>query len=233
MSHEDPSAPRGPRPAAPGPSAPKNTDHCVIGILGGTFDPVHNGHLRIALDALETLGLDHVRLVPLADPVHRDRPVARAEQRLAMLEAAVEGSDVLRVDDRELRRAGPSYTVDTLRSLRADLPERALCLLLGDDAFAGFPAWRAPDEILGLANIAVLRRPGHEMPDRPALNELLTAHGVDRLSGAAYGQIVSCPVTQLEIASSDIRARLAAGRRIDYLVPPAVAQLVVDRGLYR
>ena len=205
----------------------------AIGVFGGTFDPVHCGHLRIALDACELLGFDHVRLIPLAQAVHREQPQTPATLRLAMLEAATAGQLRLRVDDRELRREGPSYTVDTLRSLHADIPDRSLCLLLGEDAFAGFPAWRAPAEILELANIAVLQRPGHTLPEDPAVQRLLDEHGVRQLQAPHSGQIVICPVTQLEIAASDIRARVAAGRSIDFLVPPAVAALIAKQRLYR
>ena len=208
-------------------------DGIAIGVFGGTFDPVHHGHLRIALDACERLGLDHVRLIPLAQAVHREQPQTLAALRLAMLEAATAGQPRLRIDDRELRREGASYTVDTLRSLHTQMPERPLCLLLGEDAFAGFPTWRAPAEILELANIAVLQRPGHALPDDPALRRLLDEHGVRQLQPQPSGQIVICPVTQLEIAASDIRARVAAGRSIDYLVPPAVAELIAQQGLYR
>lgn len=202
-------------------------------MFGGTFDPVHHGHLRIALDACEQLDLAHVRLIPLAQAVHRDQPQAPAALRLEMLEAATAGQPRLQIDDRELRREGPSYTVDTLRSLCAEMPDTGLCLLLGEDAFAGFPAWRAPAEILQLANIVVLQRPGHELPDDPALEQLLKAHRTDNLMPGRSGQILFCPVTQLEIAAKDIRTRVAAGRSIDYLVPPAVAALIAEHGLYR
>ncbi|MCB1802722.1 MAG: nicotinate-nucleotide adenylyltransferase [Gammaproteobacteria bacterium] len=205
----------------------------MIGVLGGTFDPVHNGHLRIALDARELLGLDHVRLVPLAQAVHREQPQTPSWLRRDMLAAALTGRHDLQLDDRELRRDGPSYTVDTLRSLHADLPGQSLCLLLGEDAFAGFPDWRAPDEILALANIAVLQRPGHALDEGGRVAGLLRQHRVEQLDPARNGQIVGCPVTQLAIASSDLRARVAAGRSIDFLVPPAVAELVARHGLYR
>ncbi len=194
---------------------------------------MHHGHLRIALDACELLGLDHVRLIPLAQAVHRDQPQTSAALRLAMLEAATAGQPRLQVDDRELRRAGASYTVDTLRSLHAEMPDRPLCLLLGEDAFAGFPTWRAPTEILELANIAVLQRPGHPLPKDPAVQRLLDAHRREHPAADRSGAILLCPVTQLEIAASDIRARIAAGRSIDFLVPPAVASLIGERGLYR
>jgi nicotinate-nucleotide adenylyltransferase len=174
-----------------------------------------------------------VRLIPLRQAVHRAQPAAPPELRLAMLKAATEDSDRLVVDDRELHRPGPSFTVDTLRSLHAEFAGTALCLLLGEDAFAGLPGWHEPDAILDLASIAVLQRPGHELPGDPALAALMQQRRVDHLTPGRNGEIVTCEVTQLEIASSDLRRRVAAGRSIDYLVPPAVARLVRQNALYR
>ena len=216
MSNED--------TARPGPA---------IGVFGGTFDPVHIGHLRIALDAVEALGLDHVRLVPLATAVHREQPATPAALRQEMLEAAVRGRSDLVVDDCELRRDGPSYTVDTLRSLRQHWADRPLCLLLGADAFAGFGDWREPDTILQLANLVVMVRPGHDPARMPAVGGLLRQRAVAKLDFAATGQVLVWPVTQLDIASSDIRRRVAAGRSIDFLVPEAVARIIAREGLYR
>ena len=204
-----------------------------IGVFGGTFDPVHNGHLRIALDAREQLGLEQVRLVPLAHAVHRNQPETPAAMRLAMLQAAVEGRADLVADDRELRRRGPSYTIDTLRSLRQDLPGRQLCLLLGGDAFSGFPDWRDPRGILDIANLAVLQRPGHPPPGDAGLRDLLGERLTGRLDPGQCGQIVFCPVTQLEISSSDIRRRIAGGRSADFLTPAAVLDLIRRHALYR
>jgi len=201
--------------------------------LGGTFDPVHHGHLRIALDALEALGLRQVRLIPLAHAVHRDQPETPAEIRLEMLKSAVAGRDDLVADDREIARQGPSYTIDTLRSLRADLPDAGLCLLLGADAFNGFADWRDPDGILALANLVLLQRPGHPEPDDPRVRALLAESRVDRLEPGRTGQIIAVPVTQLDIASSDIRRRIAAGRSADFLTPPPVVELIERHGLYR
>ncbi len=204
----------------------------MIGIFGGTFDPVHNGHLRIALDALEMLRLAHLRLIPLAHAVHRDQPETPAELRLAMLSAAVGERPQLVVDDREIRRHGPSYTIDTLRELHTDFPQHTLCLLLGTDAFNGFASWRNPEGILDLANIAVLQRPGHPDTFAPAVRDILEHHHCDALAPGRHGQIVDCPVTQLDIASSDIRQRLAAGRSVDFLLPDAVLQLIRGHRLY-
>ena len=215
-----------PRPAAT-ESGP------AIGVFGGTFDPIHHGHLRIALDAREMRGLSEVRLIPLAHAVHRDQPETPAALRLQMLQAALAGRHDLVADGRELERPGPSYTIDTLRSLHHELPQARLCLLLGDDAFDGFAGWRDPEGILRLANLAVLRRPGHRAPSDPAVKALLARHRVDALSARPNGQIVFCPVTQLEISASDIRRRVAAGRSADFLVPPAVLALILRHGLYR
>lgn len=205
----------------------------AIGVFGGTFDPVHFGHLRIALDALEALDLNHVRLVPLANAVHREQPETAGALRLQMLQAAVAGRDDLVADDRELRRAGPSYTIDTLRSLRADFPDAPLWLLLGSDAYAGFSAWRDPQGILETANIAVLQRPGGDAQASPAAAGLSATQAQGRPAVPPHGQVVFCPVTQLDIASSDIRARIAAGRSADFLAPPAVLALAARHRLYR
>jgi nicotinate-nucleotide adenylyltransferase len=206
----------------------------VIGVLGGTFDPVHHGHLRIAVEAREALGLDQVRLIPLAHAVHRDQPETPGELRLAMLRAAVAGHNGFAVDDRELVRQGPSYTIDTLRSLRAELPDTTLCLLVGGDAFNGFADWRDPEGILAIANLAVLQRPGHPPPTDPRVHRLLAERHRRKLDPSQRsGQIVEVAVTQLDIASSDIRRRIGAGLSIDFLAPPAVVALIGQHGLYR
>lgn len=133
----------------------------MIGVLGGTFDPVHFGHLRPALEVRQALGLEELRLIPLRQAVHRSQPQASPEQRLAMLRLAVQGAEGLRIDDRELRRVGESYTYDTLVDLRAESgPAVGLCLLVGADAFRGFLSWHRPDDILSLAHLIVMRRPG-------------------------------------------------------------------------
>lgn len=204
----------------------------MIGVFGGTFDPVHNGHLRIALDAMEALALEQVRLVPLARAVHRDQPQATARQRLEMLEAGVAGHPGFVVDDREIRRAGPSYTVETLRSLQADFPHTGLCLLLGGDAFNGLAGWREPEAILALANIALLARPGHRLRDKPGLTELIGDRWVTKLDLGRTGQVIEVPVTQLDIAASDIRQRLQRGLSAAFLVPERVLALVARHRLY-
>jgi nicotinate-nucleotide adenylyltransferase len=205
-----------------------------VGVFGGTFDPVHFGHLRVALDALELLGLAQVRMVPLARAVHRDQPETPAELRLAMLEAALAGREDLVADAVELERSGPSYTVDTLATLKLRLPGRTLCLMIGDDAFNGFADWRDPRGILDLANLVVLQRPAQAPASDQRLIALLQRHRVDRLDPQRRaGQIVSIAVTQLDIASSAIRDRLRAGRSADFLVPDPVLELIRRHSLYR
>ena len=217
----------------------------MIGVFGGTFDPIHYGHLRPALDCLQALALDQVRFVPLRVAVHRPQPLATAEQRFAMVEAALAGQPGLVADPRELEREGGSFSLDTLMSLRAELgSERPLCLLVGSDAFAGFLDWYRPMEILGLAHLVVMGRPG---PARPAENgsgtgmsrglmRLLGERGCDRreaLAAAPGGCILHQPVTALDISSTRIRGLIGRGLSPRYLLPDPVLGLIEETGLYR
>ncbi len=208
----------------------------MIGILGGTFDPIHYGHLRTALDVMQAVGLEQVRFIPLHGAVHRDQPETPAELRLRMVQAAIEGTPGFLADDRELRRAGDSYTVDTLGSLRHDFPREPLCLLMGMDAFNGFPDWHRPEEILQLAHLVVMHRPGLAQPTQPGARALLQKHrSVSRASlrRPGGGLIHLQPVTQLEISSTRIRALLGAGESPRYLLPDAVLALIEENRLYR
>ena len=208
----------------------------MIGIIGGTFDPIHIGHLRIALDVKEQLGLDEVRFIPLNQAVHREQPQASPEQRLAMVRAAVADQDGFVVDERELKREGASYTVDTLASLRQELADTPLCLLLGSDAFNGFLDWHRPQEILQLAHLVVMGRPGEDDSDDPALHALLEKHrAIDRqqLHKQAAGLIYFQSVTQLEISATRIRQAAARGESIAFLVPPQVEAIIRQTGCYQ
>lgn len=213
-----------------------------IGIFGGTFDPVHFGHLRPALELCEQLGLARVHLVPSAVPPHRATPRVSAEQRLAMLALAVDGEPAFKVDDRELRRSGPSYMVDTLASLREEYgSERSLCLLLGVDAFLGLPAWHRWEQLLALAHIVVAHRPGWHL-QRPTgqVNPALALLGedgdgddVECLRRRPAGCVVLQPVTQLDISATALRAAIADGRSARYLMPDAVWHYIEQHNLYR
>jgi len=207
----------------------------AIGILGGTFDPVHFGHLRTGVELLECLGLAEVRCVPCRIPPHDKAPVATTEQRVAMLRAAIGETPGLVVDDREVHRAGPSYSVDTLESLRTDFPDRPLCLIVGMDAFAGLPTWYRWEELLSLAHIVVAHRPGAARPGAEPLRSLLDrCRTVDpaALDTAPAGRILLHTVTQLDISSSGIREIVADGRSPRYLLPDRVAEMIASSGCY-
>ncbi|MBS0570182.1 MAG: nicotinate-nucleotide adenylyltransferase [Proteobacteria bacterium] len=196
-----------------------------IAILGGTFDPVHIGHLRVALEASEALAVP-VCLMPAHVPPHRPAPVASAAQRVAMLRAALTGQDRLLLDTRELERSEPSYTVDTLRGMRAEFgAARPLVLLLGLDAFAGLPTWHEWRELFKLAHIAVMTRPGHStvLPaDLDAEVAPRRTQSVADLHAAPCGKALDLAVTPLEVSASAVRAVLAAGRDPRWLVPDAL-----------
>ena len=208
----------------------------MLGIFGGTFDPIHNGHLRVAIDAYEQLGLDRVHLIPLSGAVHRDQPKASAEHRFSMIEKAVENTPFLVADDREIRRGGDSFMVDTLASLHTDYPDQSLCLLLGTDAFNGFDRWRDPEQILQLANLVVLKRPGYSVPSDSALAGLVKDHACDdlgSLQSSAAGKIFFLEVTQLDIASSEIREKVTQDQQANFLLPNSTLKYIQKHQLYR
>lgn len=195
-----------------------------LALFGGTFDPVHLGHLSVAWEAAELLDAE-VCLLPASVPPHRAPPVATAAQRVAILRAALRGQSRLGLDTRELERTGPSWTVDTLRGLRAEQPQRPLVLLLGADAFAGLPSWHQWHALFDLAHIGVLSRPGVAAV-LPA--ELAAEVTVRRVTDAAElrrqpaGKLIELAVTPLEISATRIRELLAAGRDPRYLLPSGV-----------
>lgn len=208
----------------------------MIGILGGSFDPIHFGHLRVAVEVLQGLELSQVRLVPSGQPPHRETPAASAEQRLAFVRTAVHGVAGLEVDDRELGREGPSYTVATLASLRAELGETPLCLIMGLDAFLGLPSWHQWQRLTDLAHIIVAHRPGWRHEFSGPLQDLVAERctdSLDRLRAEPAGRILMYPVTQLEISSTRIRSLVAAGRSPRFLLPDAVLELIESLNLYR
>lgn len=207
-----------------------------IGILGGTFNPVHIAHLRGALEVAEQLVLDELRLIPCARPPHREAPQATAEQRLAMVQLAVAGEPQLAVDDRELRRDKPSFTYDTLESLRGELAaDDQVFLLLGWDAFCGLPTWHRWQELLQHCHILVLQRPDADSDAPEALRDLLAARSVNDPQGLVgpSGQIAFVWQTPLAVSATQIRHLLAEGRSVRFLVPDAVLAYIQTHGLYR
>lgn len=207
-----------------------------MGVFGGTFDPIHFGHLRTAFEMLQALRFDEVRFMPCGNPPHRGEPFASAELRLAMVRAATEGQPGFVVDDRELQRDGPSYSVDTLTALRAEFPLRPLALIIGMDAFLNLTKWYQWREILQLAHIVVAHRPGWRAPDMGPLGSLLADRGTHRIGDlhqAKSGHIFIHDVTQLEISSTEIRELVAAGRDPRFLMPDAVRSVIENAGIYQ
>ena len=204
-----------------------------IGVLGGTFDPVHIGHLRPALELAEALKLDVMALVPNHQPVHRGQPDATTAQRLAMLRLAVEGT-VLQVDDREARRDRPSYSVDTLQAMQEESPHSHLVFCMGEDAFNGFDSWHQWERILELANIVVMERPETQLSQwaLQLINRQSVAVG-RAIDDAPTGVIERRAVTQLSISATDIRRRVIHGLSIRYLVPEPVKEYITHNNLYQ
>lgn len=193
-----------------------------IGILGGTFDPVHAGHLAAARAALECAGLDRVVLVPTGEPPHRSTTVAGAEHRLEMSRLAIDSEKALEVSDVEIRRGGISYTADTLKELKNMYPGDELFLILGWDAARLFATWHIPDEIRRLATVVVVTRPGSGEPDSAAL----------RAAGLDPQKTILCARETPDISGSELRDALAAGEPVGDRLPPAVLEYIANHHLY-
>lgn len=207
----------------------------AIGVLGGTFDPIHVGHLRLAIEMRELLSLDTVHLIPARKPPHRDRPYTDPSTRFRMLHAAAADAPELYVDDRELRREGPSYTVDTLESLAKEDSDRALCLILGMDAFSGINTWHRWREILKLAHICVANRPGADPPQGGEVAEVLAEHRIEHpadLHRFTNGHIFIQEIPLLDISASRVRSRVSCGLSSQYLVPEPVREIIIKEALY-
>lgn len=201
----------------------------MIGLLGGTFDPVHNGHLAIARAACVELGMSRVHLVLNAVPPHRTPPACAADHRLAMLRAAVAQHRCLVTDTRELERTGPSYTLWTLRSLRRELPQASLCWIVGVDAWLGMENWYHWYELSSLAHFVVVKRPGWALTGPQAAPVSSDAQALRR-SNAGARVLLEGP--GLEVAASDIRARIAAGDDVESLLPAPVWEYIKGERLY-
>jgi len=205
-----------------------------IGLFGGTFDPVHHGHLRSALELRQALALDTVHLLPNHRPVHRGITGASSAERLAMLRLATDGVPGLQVDARELDRDGPSYTVDTLEALAAGAPQAVLVFFLGVDAFDGFAGWHRPERILALAHLVVIDRPGATLsPAASAMIRRQRRRAGVRIADARAGVIERRSLTRLEISATRIRTDVAAGRDVRFLLPDVTRAYIVDNRLYR
>jgi nicotinate-nucleotide adenylyltransferase len=194
-----------------------------IGVLGGTFDPIHLGHLAAADAAIDCAQLDKVLVMPSAQPPHRPGAIASAEQRLAMCRLAVEGRPRLEVSDVEVRHGGRSYTVDTLVELKRLLPQDGLFLILGWDAAALFATWHEPAKVRSLASVIVISRPGTPAPSA----DQLSAAGLD------LDRTVLCLRPTPDISGSSLRGAIAAGEPVAERLPPAVERFIASHALYR
>jgi len=205
----------------------------MIGVFGGTFDPVHFGHLRAALEVKESLGLSQVRLIPSAQPPHRDQPGVSADSRLHMLELAVAGQPDFAVDNRELLRAGRSYMIDTLQSLRQDFPEQSLLLIIGMDAFAKLESWYRWQQLFDFAHVIVMTRPNYQPPSLTAFLAARHQQQLATLTIKKSGCLFFLPITALDISATAIRTIFAQQRNPKYLLPDAVIDYINQHNLYR
>ncbi len=206
-----------------------------IGIFGGTFNPIHNGHLRSALELKQCLGLDQVRLVPAARPPLRDAPELSPDLRADLVEQAVASEPGLVCDRRELSRQGPSYTIDTLGEMRTELgPARPLCLIVGTDILERLDAWHRWQELLDYAHLVVMARPGWQAPDCGEIAGWLAGHSgqVDDIHAAPAGRVVMQRLRQLPISATEIRGMIAAGQSPRYLLPDTVWDTIQRLGAY-
>ncbi len=210
-----------------------------VGVFGGTFDPIHFGHLRAALELHEALALDELRLVPASVPPHRGEPGVEPKQRLSMVRAAASDQPGFVIDERELRREGPSYMVDTLQSLRDEMGEVSLSLLLGLDAFLGLPRWHRWERILELAHVVVAHRPGWHLDDAEGAEQTAVRLLEERQAGPSVlrtqpaGSIILQAVTPLAISATAIRRLIREGHSARYLIPDAVWHMIEKDQLYR
>lgn len=207
-----------------------------IGILGGTFDPVHNGHLRLALELKQQLQLQQMRLLPCHKPPHRNAPGVASDKRAAMVRLAIAECPELQLDERELQRDQASYTFDSLRELRAEVGEDvSLIWALGVDAFAGLNTWHRWRELLDYAHLAVVARPGFSVPETGEVAQLLRDRRalVQVVDEQTRGSIILPSLSLLPISATAIRAQIARGESPQYLLPDAVWRYISAAGIYR
>jgi nicotinate-nucleotide adenylyltransferase len=204
----------------------------MIGVYGGTFNPVHYGHLRTALEVKELFGLEQIRLVPCRMPAHRVMPTVAAEMRLEMLQIALQGVAGFVVDRRELDRHGPSYMVDTLNSLRAEYPDTGMILFIGADAFANLQQWYRWQNLFDHAHVVVMTRPHCLQPECSAFLQQRLAKDREQLQGRLGGYLYFQAVTALDISSTGIRSLIGLGRDPKFLLPDAVIRYIRLHQLY-
>lgn len=205
----------------------------MLGLLGGTFDPVHLGHIHMALAAKKRLNLTELRLLPCHQPPHREQPQLTSEQRRHLLQLAIEGMNGLCIDDREMRRSGPSYTVDTLQDLRKEVgADVSIVLLMGADAYASLTQWHQWQKLLKLAHIGVFLRPGFVLPVSGVLADLLI-HSTGRdIEKSRAGSVMVLNQMPIDISATEIRSQLAAGK-VPSQLAPNVYNYIINNQLYK
>ena len=208
----------------------------LVGLYGGTFDPIHNGHIHAAQAVRGALGLASMRLILSARPGHRHAPNADIDHRWQMLSRACDEIDGLQADDREIKRQGHSYTIDTLVEYINQHPGHIPCWILGQDSFATLPSWHRWQDLLTYCNLVVLDRPGLRLPESDALVALcadVQIADVECLDHQATGQILRLPLTMQEVSATQIRQRVAQGLSVDHLLVQSVRQYINEQNLYR
>ena len=212
----------------------------AVGVFGGTFDPVHIGHLRTAVELRSRLGLNQMRMIPSAQPPHRDQPAVSASHRLAMLTLAIDSEPGLQADDCELRRSGPSYTIETLRQLRAEIgADEPLFLCIGMDALLSINTWHNWQQLMDVAHVVVTARPGWQLPGKDE-GDGKVAHWLDQncsdvetLASRACGGVAVVEMTLLPVSATGIRRALKQGESVRYLLPDAVIDYINQHQLYQ
>ncbi|MDM8566257.1 nicotinate-nucleotide adenylyltransferase [Candidatus Halobeggiatoa sp. HSG11] len=207
----------------------------IIGIFGGTFNPIHHGHLRLAIELYERLDLAQVRFIPAASPPHKQQPCVTGQQRLQMVQAAINGIQGLTVDARELQRTGLSYTIDTLNSFRKDYLTSPLGLILGMDAFLSLPSWHKWEELINLTHFIVVGREQFDLSTSNMMHIFLRKHQTDNLkdlTSQIAGKIWIQDIPTLNISATQIRAIIATGKNPNYLLPTAVLNIINAQQFY-
>lgn len=208
----------------------------MIGVFGGTFDPIHFGHLRTAYEFHHRLRLSKTLLIPSREPPHRAAPRASVEQRWTMLRLAVAGVAEFEARDLEITRDGPSYTIDTLLGIRAEVGDRPICLLIGADSFLALPSWHRWRELFNHAHVVVAARPGVSCVPGSELAAEVDSRWIEKvavLHRSPAGHVMTIEFTQLDISASALRTNARDGLSIRFLTPDSVAEFVERQGLYR
>ncbi len=208
----------------------------MIAVMGGSFDPVHIGHMRVAIEVRDHLQVDQLRLIPCGQPPHRQTSIATAAQRLQMLTLAVADEQALMVDDREIRQNRLSYTVDTLTDLREESGQQPICLIIGADAYQQLNTWHQWKRLFDLAHLIVVQRPGYTITTSTEVTEYTTQRCIEnpqQLTKQSAGSVYFLQIPPLEISSTRIRALVSEGKSIRYLVPDSVNRWMQEHCVYQ